>query len=258
VPEGDTIHRIARRIDAALVGRRLERAAAANPRSPLHGRGTDLAGLQGREVERARARGKHLLIEVEGGAVIHSHLGMGGRWFVSADGRLPHGRPWLLLASGPAVASCTGGKILRLTSASRARNDPALLQLGPDPLAPDFDEKAAASRLAGWEPSEAVGSALLDQRLVAGIGNVIRIEALHLAAVSPWRSVGELRADEASALVRHVRWIMDTALREGARPKRIYGSLARRPCPRCGGRIERRGQGDDDNRITYWCPGCQT
>ena len=256
MPEGDTIHRIARRLDAALVGRRLDRVTAVNPRSPLHRLAPDLSALEDRTVAGTDARGKHLLITIEGGTVIHSHLGMAGRWFVSADGRLPHGRPWLLLASGPAFAACSGGKILRLTSAARARNDPALRQLGPDPLAPDFDERVAAKRLAGWEPTEPVGAALLDQRLLAGVGNVIRIEALHLAAVSPWRTVGELAEEEAAGIVRHTRWIMTTALRKGRRPKRIYGSLARRPCPRCGGRIESRGQGDD-NRVTYWCPGCQ-
>lgn len=253
MPEGDTIHRIARRIDIALVGKRLERIEAPNPRSPLHAR---VAELQGASIERAEARGKHLLLHMSGERVVHSHLGMNGRWFVTADGRLPYGRPWLLLASGPALASLHGSKLLRLVSSARARNDPALAQLGPDPLAADFDQLAAGRRLLAWEPTEKVGAALLDQRLWAGIGNVIRIEALHLARVSPWRPVAELSQDEAVDLARHSRWIMATAVREGRRPKRIYGGLARRPCPRCGGRIRRHGQGDD-NRVTYWCEHCQ-
>lgn len=253
MPEGDTIHRAARRIDVALAGRQLGLVEAPNPRSPLHRRATELTGTT---LELAEARGKHLLLHFSGDRVVHSHLGMNGRWRISADGRMPYGKPWLTLASGRAFAALSGGKLLRLVSSSRARNDPALLQLGPDPLAADFAPEAAAARLSGWEPSERVGAALLDQALIAGIGNVIRIEALWLAEISPWRRVGELSETEAADLVRHSQWIMETAIRRGSRPQRIYGKLARRPCPRCGGRIRSHGQGDD-NRLTYWCEGCQ-
>lgn len=253
MPEGDTIHRIARRIEDALVGRPLARVEAPNPRSPLHRRAAE---LEGATIERAEARGKHLLLHLTGDRVLHNHLGIGGRWQVATDGRLPRGRPWLLLVADPEFAALNGSKLLRLTSAARARNDPVLARLGPDPLAPDFDPGAAAARLLRWEPAEQVGAALLDQRLLAGVGNVIRIEALHLAAVSPWRPVGELSEREASELVDHGRRIMETTVREGRRPKRIYGALARRPCPRCGGTIRRHRQGDD-SRVTYWCEDCQ-
>lgn len=254
MPEGDTIHRAARRIEAALVGREIAVAEAPAPRSPLHNRAGE---LQGRTLERAEARGKHLLLHFSGGRVVHSHLGMNGRWRISVDGQPPLGKPWLLLASGRGVASQTGGKILRLVSAARARNDPGLLQLGPDPLAPGFDDEAAAARLLAYEPSERVGAALLDQNLIAGIGNVIRIEACFLARVSPWRRVGELTAEEALKLVSSSRWIMETAIKRGSRPRQIYGRKGRRGgCPRCRGRILARGQGDD-NRVTYWCESCQ-
>lgn len=252
MPEGDTIHRAAGRIGAALGGREIAVAEAPSPRSPLHNRASELTG---RTLERAEARGKHLLLHFSGDRVVHSHLGMNGRWLVRADGRMPFGKPWLLLASGPGIAACTGGRILRLIGSARARNDPALLQLGPDPLGPGFDEGEAARRLLGSEPSERVGEALLDQSLIAGIGNVIRVEACHIARVDPWRRVGDLTADEALKLVRASRWIMETAIRRGSRPKRVYGG-DRRPCPRCGGRVRARGQGDD-NRITYWCEACQ-
>lgn len=252
MPEGDTIHRVAMRMDAALVGKRIERAASPSPRSPIHARGGELAGCR---LERAEAKGKHLLLHFSGDAVVHSHLGMNGRWLVRADGRLPFGEPWLLLASGSTIGSVTGGKILRLVSAARARSDPALLQLGPDPLHPDFDPEAAVGRLLGWTPTETVGAALLDQSLIAGIGNVIRVEACFLARVNPWRFVSSLTEAEALELVERSRWIMRTAIRTGSRPKQIYGRN-RMPCPRCGGRIRIQGQGDD-NRVTYWCEGCQ-
>jgi endonuclease-8 len=253
MPEGDTIHRIARRIDAALTGRPLDRATAPNPRSPLHSRAAE---LEAATLTRSEAFGKHLLLHFDNDRALHSHLGINGRWRISVDGSGPYGKPWLLLGSGAAQAHVSGGKILRLLSAARVRNDPAIASLGPDPLRADFDPEAAAARILGWEPSERIGAALLDQSLIAGIGNVIRIEALWLSEVSPWRPVSALSEAEAAALVAHGKWVMETALATGSRPKKIYGSLARRPCPRCGGRIRGHGQGDD-NRVTYWCEGCQ-
>jgi endonuclease VIII len=252
MPEGDTIHRIARRFDAALVGREIESAAAPSARSPLHDRAGELTG---RTLERVEARGKHLLLHFSGDAVVHSHLGMNGRWSVRGDGPMPRGRPWLVLAGGPAVASQTGGKILRLTSAARARNDPVLLRLGPDPLAPGFDADAATARLLTWEPTVPVGEALLDQTLIAGIGNVIRVEACFQPGISPWRRVADLTAEEAGGIVAAASRVMEATVATGHRPKQIYGRPPR-PCPRCGGRIQVRGQGDD-NRVTYWCEACQ-
>ncbi len=252
MPEGDTIHRAARKIQAALGGREIALADAPSPRSPIHSRSGELAGST---LELAEARGKHLLLHFSDDQVIHSHLGMNGRWFVRADGRLPYGKPWLLLASGGAVASQNGGKILRLVSASRARNDPALLQLGPDPLRPGFNPEAATERLLAYEPSAAVGEALNDQSLIAGVGNVIRIEACFLPRINPWRKVGDLTEPEARAIVDATVWVMETSMKRGSRPKQIYGR-SRQPCPRCGGRILTHGQGDD-NRVTFWCESCQ-
>jgi endonuclease-8 len=252
LPEGDTIHRAARRIGAALVGREIAVADAPNPRSPIHGRAGELAGAT---LESAEARGKHLLLHFSGGRTVHSHLGMSGRWYVRADGRLPFGKPWLVLASGRGVAGQTGGKILRLVPSSRARNDPALLQLGPDPLRPGFDPEAAAARVLAYEPSAGIGEALNDQTLIAGIGNVIRIEACFLPRISPWRNVGDLTGEEARRIVDAAAWVMETSMRRGSRPKQIYGR-SNRPCPRCGGRVRVHGQGDD-NRITFWCESCQ-
>jgi endonuclease-8 len=252
MPEGDTIHRAARKIQVALGGREIPVAEAPNPRSPLHDRADE---LRGRTLERAEARGKHLLLHFSDDVTVHSHLGMSGRWRISADGRLPYGKPWLTLASGRGIAAQTGGKILRMASATRIRNDPGLRQLGPDPLAPGFDDETAAARLLAYGPDAWVGEALLDQSLIAGIGNVIRIEACFRAKVSPWRRVGDVSDAEALELVEGSRWIMETALKRGERPKQIY-NRGRRPCPRCGGRILTRGQGDD-NRVTWWCESCQ-
>src|SRR4029453_10960771 len=105
MPEGDTIHRIARSIDAAFAGREIEMASAPNPRSPVHRRAAE---LQGRTVERAEARGKHLLLHLSDSLVVHSHLGMNGLWRIDSAGVPPRGRPWLMFSAGPAVASVSG------------------------------------------------------------------------------------------------------------------------------------------------------
>ena len=144
MPEGDTIHRAARQLNLALGGREIGLAEAPNPRSPLHRRAAE---LQGRTLEHAEARGKHLLVHFSGGVVLHTHLGMNGKVFVVADGRRPYGKPWWTLASGRSIAAQTGAKLLRLTSETRARNDPALIQLGPDPLRPGFDVAETAVRM---------------------------------------------------------------------------------------------------------------
>src|SRR5215203_1956921 len=111
MPEGDTIHRIARRINAALEGRELDLADAPSPRSPIH---NHAAELEGRTLERAEALGKHLLVRFSGALVIHSHLGMNGHWRIGPDAAARAGAAWLRVGSGTMVAAQTGGKLLRL------------------------------------------------------------------------------------------------------------------------------------------------
>jgi endonuclease-8 len=250
VPEGDTIHRAAARINVALGGREIGLAEAPNPRSPLHRRAAE---LQGRTLEAAEARGKHLLVHFSGDIVLHTHLGMNGRVFVAADGRMPYGKPWWTLASGRSIAAQTGAKLLRLTSETRARNDPALLQLGPDPLRPDFDADAAAARLRERAGGREIGDALLDQGLIAGIGNAIRVEGLFRARVDPFRKVADLSDDELALVVEENERVMRESMAKGRRPRAMYRA---RHCPSCGGPVSSRGQGDD-NRTAYWCPQCQ-
>jgi endonuclease-8 len=148
-----------------------------------------------------------------------------------------------------------GGKLLRLVSETRARNDPALAQLGPDPLGADFDAEAAARRLLEMGAGREVGDALLDQRIIAGIGNAIRNEVCIQTRISPWRLVGELSVDEAESLIAESERIMRISVAKGRRPRAIYRAT-REGCPSCGGEVRSRGQGDD-NRTAYWCPLCQ-
>jgi len=240
-------------MQTALAGKRLELADAPNPRSPLHNRAREIEGATLNGVE---AIGKHLVVHFSNDLALHSHLGMNGRWFVTADGRLPYGRPWLRMGSGRAIASQNGGKILRLVSESRLRNDPALRRLGPDPLRPGFDRAEAVERLRRLGAGREIGDALLDQEIIAGIGNAIRVEALFQAEVSPWRKVEDLGADELELVVAENERVMRTSMAKGRRPRSIYRANRTGGCPRCGSRIASRGQGDD-NRTAYWCPVCQ-
>ncbi len=252
MPEGDTIHRAARRMDAALRGKEIVFADAPNARSPIHGK----AGvLEGSVLERVEARGKHLIAHFSSGHAVHSHLGMNGRWWISADGSKPYGKPWLILSSGRGIASQNGGKILRLVSESRIRNDPGLAQLGPDPLRPGFDVEAAADRLRRRGAGIEVGEAVLDQSIIAGVGNAIRNEAFFRAGISPWHRVDELTSEQLERIVLENERVMQISMAKGRRPRSIYRAN-RKGCPACGGPISVRGQGDA-NRTAYWCPACQ-
>ena len=157
------------------------------------------------------------------------------------------------------VVAQINGPVLELMTASRARFDRRLAMLGPDILAPELDEAAFLRRLREDDPTRAIGDALLDQRVIAGIGNLWKAEGCFAARIDPWRRTGDVSDDEALAIVRATRPRMQESARDGMqeRFKVVYG-IAGAPCPRCGeaSSIKARGQGDD-NRTTYWCPRCQ-
>jgi endonuclease VIII len=142
---------------------------------------------------------------------------------------------------------------------SRTRFDQRLAGLGPDILADGFDHERFLRRLREDDPTQPIGDALLRQQTIAGIGNMWKAEGCFAARVDPWRPVGEVSDEEARAIVDLTRPRMQRSALDGnqTRWRQIYGR-AGQPCPRCGpaARIRVRGQGDD-NRSTYWCPGCQ-
>jgi endonuclease VIII len=133
-------------------------------------------------------------------------------------------------------------------------DDHSVRRLGPDILAepPDIDAMVANLRR---NPPREIGDALVDQRLVAGIGNVWKAEALWMARVSPWRRVADTSDDEALAILEAAHELM-TASVEGGRERRAVYRRAGRGCRRCGTPVESRGQGEQ-NRTAYWCPRCQ-
>jgi endonuclease-8 len=243
MPEGDALHRAARRLQP-LVGQRVA-VEAVHPRARSLG---VAERIDGRVLEGAEARGKNLLLRFEGGYVLRSHLRMNGSWRVVPTGEAVTGAPWLVLRGREAQAVLRGGAVLELT-------DRATRRLGPDILDDPPDLDAMVARLRAADPRRELGEALLDQRLVAGIGNVWRAEALWRTELSPWRTLGATSDDELRAVLAEASGLMRSAL-DGRRVGRVVYRRAGRPCPRCGGTIGSRGQGDD-NRIAYWCPGCQ-
>lgn len=244
VPEGDTLHRAARRLQV-LVGGRVE-AESLHPRAQAE---RVAERIDGRVLESVEAIGKNLLFRFEGGVVLRSHLRMSGRWSVRPRGSAPAGRPWLVLRGERMEALLWNGPVLEL----HAR---ALARLGPDILArpPRFD--AMLARLQAADQSRYLGETLLDQSLVAGIGNMWLAESLWDAELSPWRRLRDVSEDDRRRALEIAAQLMRDSVDSGrSRAHRVY-RRAGRPCPRCGTTIRSWGQGDD-NRMAYWCPGCQ-
>ena len=242
MPEGDALHRAARRLQP-LVGQRLE-VEAPNPRAQATG---VAPRIDGRVLESVEAVGKNLLLRFDGGIVLRSHLRMTGRWRLEPRGKPRAGLPWLVLRGETQEGVLWNGPVLTLET----RN---LRRLGQDVLSEDFDLDAAVARLAR-AGDRYLGEALQDQRLVAGIGNMWMAEALWAIRVSPWvrvRDAGEAVLRDAVAATRR---LMQEALASGRPGRQVY-RRAGRPCLRCGTIVRSRGQGDA-NRTAYWCPGCQ-
>jgi endonuclease-8 len=238
VPEGDSLHRAAARLQV-LVGQTVE-VETPHPRAAAK----RLAErLDGRSLERVEAVGKNLYVSFSGGLVLRSHLRMNGRWRVEPRGTARRGTPWLVLRGDEYEAVQWNGPVLELVT-------------GPRTAAPDIvREEPDAARFRSVEQSRAVGEALLDQRLVAGIGNMWKAEALWGARVSPWRALADVSNEELATVLAAAHRAMQASV-EGARPLRHVYRRAGRACHRCGSVIRSAPQGEHA-RVAYWCPGCQ-
>jgi endonuclease-8 len=256
MPEGDTIHYAARRIRPLLEGRIPE---ISHPHPRLRGERWPRK-LADRAVTAVDAHGKHLFLRFAGGLAIHSHLRMTGSWGTYHPGepwRRAARRAWLVLRTELGEVVQFDGPLLELVTQSRTRLDPRLATLGPDILAPELDEAGFLRRLRADDPTRTIGDALLDQRTIAGIGNLWKCEACFSAAIDPWRVTGGVSDDEALSLVRAIRPRMQQSALDGRQDAhRVVYAQVGRPCPRCGAAIRSAGQGDD-NRTTYWCAECQ-
>ena len=201
--------------------------------------------LDGLVLESVEAVGKNLFLRFQGGHVLRSHLRMTGRWRVVPRGSVRSGLPWLVLRGAEHEAVLWNGPVLELDRPARR---------GADILAaePAYDAMLANLRT---EPGRQIGDALLDQRLVMGIGNIWRSEALWEARVSPWRPLESASDADVRRILEAAHRLMAASV-EGARPLRRVYRRTGRPCRRCGTRIRAHAQGDGA-RIAYWCPTCQ-
>lgn len=225
------------------------------------------ADLTSRTVLDVTPRGKHLLTRIEGGLTLHSHLRMDGSWKVYANGRRWSGGPAHQIRAilGTADRTAVGYRLPVLELLRTADEDRAVGHLGPDLLGPDWNPDSALENLL-QDPARPLGEALLDQRNLAGIGNVYKSELCFLLRVTPWLPIGELPADRATLLPALAKKLLETnrdrptRITTGRRDQNlfVYGR-APRPCLRCGTSIRRGDQGDGSReRPTYWCPTCQT
>ncbi|OEU85973.1 DNA glycosylase [Streptomyces abyssalis] len=266
MPEGDTVWYTARRLHGMLAGQALTRTDFRVPRLAT-------ADLSGRRALEAVPRGKHILIRVESGVTIHSHLGMEGAWRVSTPERPARGgggpSHQIRVVLATATGTATGYRLPLLELLRTDEESAALGHLGPDLLGPDWDAHEARQRLLA-EPDRPLVEALLDQRNLAGIGNVYAAELCFLAGRSPWSPVGELPPPRLEKLLAAARNLLDankerldrrtTQAPAGSDRDRalwVYGRT-HRPCHRCGNRVRTGTHGPPDrSRTAFYCPRCQ-
>ncbi|HEX2130332.1 MAG TPA: DNA-formamidopyrimidine glycosylase family protein [Actinophytocola sp.] len=259
MPEGDTVHRTASRLTEALGGQVLRRAELRHPRLAA-------ADLTGRVFDRARSVGKHLFLRFGGEVSLHCHLGMDGSWRIHDPRRRAPVGHWTRVLLETADRLALGQKLLELALVRTPEERTLVAHLGPDLLDPDWsaDHEAEAVRRLTEDPSRELGLALLDQTVLAGVGNVYKAEVCFLLGVSPWTRVSEVDAQEAVALSRKL--LLDNATRANrvttGDPRRgrelwVYGR-ERTGCLRCGGRIVVGTQGGAGReRVAPYCPHCQ-
>ena len=272
MPEGDTIASAAKRIRAAVIDAPIESVETPHPR---FGRDRWAEKLAGRDVRAVDTHGKNLFVRFDGGLTIYSHLRMGGVWGVTRRGerwrRSPR-RAWLVIRTPEHEVVQFDGPVLELMTDGRSRIDGRIAQLGPDMLAPDgFDEDAFLRRLRSDDQTRGLGEALLNQRIVAGMGTIWKAEGCFIAGIDPWRRLSEVTDAEALAVVHAARPLMQLSVENGGRPvtwrpevpprgrENRYWVFGREglPCRRCDTLVSQRGQGDD-NRRTFWCSTCQS
>jgi formamidopyrimidine-DNA glycosylase len=264
VPEGDTVYRLARRLDAALAGRVVTRS---DLRVPQHA----TADLSGRSYAGTATHGKHLLTRFAGDEplTLHTHLRMDGSWTVLQPGRRlprrldPDVRVLLEFAGG---GSAVGLKLPVVELLTTADEHTVVGHLGPDPLRSDWDADEAVRRLLA-DPARPFVAALLDQRLMAGLGNLWVNEVSYLRGVWPWTPIGDV--DVRGAVKLAARMLRFSATHPRAvqvttgdlRPGRQHwvSGRAGQPCLRCGTTVLVKAEvaGDPEQRRTWWCPSCQ-
>lgn len=256
MPEGDVLYRTAVTLQRWLAGREVTAATSTVD-------GLAAGRLVGRRVEKVEARGKHLLVRLDSGHVVHTHLRMGGAWHVYGAGeawRRPAWQARLTLTCGDRVAVCFGAPVVEVLRPGAEAVHPALPGLGPDVLARPLDTIEIVRRARLRPPGLPLGDLLLDQRVACGIGNIWRCEALFAARVHPSTPQSALDDGALATLYATAARLMSANLgplggRRDEAERWVYGRSGR-PCRRCRTLVTARRQGPDA-RTAYWCPRCQ-
>jgi endonuclease-8 len=259
MPEGDTVWLTAHRLHQALAGREV---TVFDLRVPA----LATSDLRGRTVEEVLARGKHLLTRMDGDLTLHSHLRMDGSWYLTRAGERARRHPEHMIRAlvGNAEWLATGYRVHDLRIVTRAGEAELVGHLGPDLLGPDWDPALAVANLR-QQADVPIGEALLDQRNLAGIGNMYKCEALFVEHVNPWTPSGEVA--DLDRLVRTSQRLLranrdhpeqsTTGYTDRGRVHWVY-ERAGEACRRCRTPIKRAEQGAPPRaRSTYWCPACQ-
>ena len=274
MPEGDTIFRAARTLHRALAGHRVTQFESVFPRlTRVH----DDHPITGRTVERVESRGKHLLMHFSGDLILRTHMLMTGSWHLYRPGerwQRPRGDMRVLIATASFVAVAFSIQVAELETAQSLARVRVLRSLGPDLLSDAFDPADALTRLRAQD-TRPIGEALLNQRVMAGIGNVFKSETLFVSGVNPFVPVASLTDDRLRSVIATARKLLRVNIsptagsgiitykglrRTTGRAKESEGlwvySRRDEPCRKCGTPISYLKSGPDA-RSTYWCPRCQ-
>ncbi|TWP50230.1 Fpg/Nei family DNA glycosylase [Lentzea tibetensis] len=255
MPEGDTVFLAARRMHDALAGKTLLRAELRHPR-------LSTAELSGLTVLGVRSYGKRMFTRFSSELSLHSHFRMDGAWHLYRPGekwRRPAHQARAVFEVDDRQA--IGFALHDLELLPTSDEDQLISHLGPDLLAEDFDADLAVSRLVA-EPDREIGLALLDQRVMAGVGNIYKTEVCFLLGASPWAPVSAVDARRAVSLSRKLlmanRWRPEQITTGDPRNQHYVYGRAGRPCLRCGTRVKGGTQGSGvQERVAYFCPTCQ-
>jgi endonuclease-8 len=271
MPEGDTLARIAIALRPYLAGRVVTAARARLP-------GPQVSRIVGQKIDAVDAAGKNLLIKFDGGLELRTHLGLHGSWHRYRPGetwRRPPSRAALVIEVPGAVAVCFDAPVVELFERRAEVVHPTISMLGPDLVSPNYDQAEAIRRLRDKSRAEMpIGEALLEQRAVAGVGNVFKSEVLYIEKIDPFAPVGSLDEATLERILNTARELLQMNSRSDApagrvttvdpktgkklAPSRLWVyDREGRPCHRCGALIEEKPQGSELPRTTYFCPSCQ-
>ncbi len=261
MPEGDSLYRFAARLRPALEGRVINAARSHGP-GPV----PQVERIVGATCTAVRSQGKNVLISFDNGLALRGHLRMHGAWHVYAPGepwrRLESQARLVLEVDGAVVVNFSAPVIELIEERALAVHAP-IAALGPDLLADDFDVGLAFANLR--DPSRAaltIGDAIMDQRAMAGVGNIWKNETLFRCGVNPWRRIGEIDDETLRTIVTTAQALLrasvgkPNSLELKHRPSLYVYLRGGQPCARCHTRLRSAPQGNDI-RHTAWCPACQ-